>query len=502
MADQGYPHSFAVFPFLKTSGPVSVGGVTFRSTDDTAHLGPDQAERVAEIARTLFLQDDLRIRSASYATLPFIDLDHPASSLEDLERLQAMVAYCYASPHEVFGDPFLRNEHASLVIFSPAKVSIYLIRPEHHVERLGSEKPLVSDDWGFVEGYRGLYNFKHHFWVAKGSHLYPPVPHLTLNISQDLSGDLGQFFAKWPHYQPLLSLMEKPVNATSGRILTAIRWFNAANSLAADEEAAIVSLAVAFETLLGLPEGERRAERLKDAVSLLLGRIPRLDSWVQQFYKARSDIVHEGRARRLRFVASDSKTVADEPLYHSLLSFGRQVFQFCVGSLLFGAGLAAKAGLEEKLVTNQERLEQICKLLDDRSASALDRLQRVADKVAAVRHYRFVWESNLRIETILASARLAARALLECDDGLDAALKDRLEKLVTAKKSTDHYEELDTLRELYDLGLDTKGEGDRGTTRAVTFQLIDVAWGYVFMHYYWVKEYREKKARGEAETSG
>jgi len=75
MSEAAPPHSFAVFPFLKTSHPVSIGGLTFRSTEDTAHLSPDQAERVAEIARMLFLQDDLRIRAASYSEVPFVDLE-------------------------------------------------------------------------------------------------------------------------------------------------------------------------------------------------------------------------------------------------------------------------------------------------------------------------------------------------------------------------------------------------------------------------------------------
>ena len=60
--------------------------------------------------------------------------------------------------------------------------------------------------------------------------------------------------------------------------------------------------------------------------------MPRLDIWARQFYDTRSQIVHEGYAQQLRFVATDSRKVSEGPLYQSLLSYGRQVFQLCLGT--------------------------------------------------------------------------------------------------------------------------------------------------------------------------
>jgi hypothetical protein len=62
--------AIAVFPFLKTSEPVRLGDFTFRSTDDTTDLSREDSDHVREVADMLFLQDDLRIRSAAYAMLP------------------------------------------------------------------------------------------------------------------------------------------------------------------------------------------------------------------------------------------------------------------------------------------------------------------------------------------------------------------------------------------------------------------------------------------------
>jgi len=63
----------AVFPFLKTTEPVSIDSFTFRSTDDTTGLTEEECAHVAEISQMLFLQDDLRIRSAAYTMLPPLD---------------------------------------------------------------------------------------------------------------------------------------------------------------------------------------------------------------------------------------------------------------------------------------------------------------------------------------------------------------------------------------------------------------------------------------------
>ena len=67
--------AIAVFPFLKTRDPITLGSFTFRSTEETTGLDVDAAAHVREVADMLYLQDDLRIESAAYTTLPPLDLD-------------------------------------------------------------------------------------------------------------------------------------------------------------------------------------------------------------------------------------------------------------------------------------------------------------------------------------------------------------------------------------------------------------------------------------------
>jgi hypothetical protein len=494
--------AIAVFPFLKTVAPITVGSFTFRSTVDTAGLEAEDAARVAEVAAMLYLQDDLRIRSASYALLAPLNLDGPGipwrmppamsakseEQMAELERLQAIVAYCYSAPHVTSGSPFFRYEHSSLAIFSPEPVFLNLVRPENHVEASLPSDSLQGDAFGRVSGYRGLYNFRQHFWVAKGSRCYPPVQHLGLNIAQDLSSDISQFFREAPQHGLLPELLRQPTGSTAERVLTAIAWYNRANSVVSDDHAAIVDLAIAFETLLGLPQ-EAKKEQLNSALFLLLGRTPRLPEWEKQFYAARSEVVHSGRANRLQFVPVPSKT--GKTPYRDLLADGRQIFQLCVGTLLFGAFLAERSGLADKMVPNQERFEQIIKTLDSDSLSPEERLSAIDSTIRLVARYRFVNDPGLLDQTLIGAAQRGARVLLKCGHSLPPHFKEAFEKVANAPKSQDDYEVLDAIRCLNEPVMALPE--DHSSPQAIVLRLTTLVWQYTFGQYYWISERRRKQ---------
>ena len=177
----------------------------------------------------LFLKDDLHIRSASYAVVPFVKLNDRSPDVSHLSNIHSTIAYLYASPHPTFGDVFLSSEHASMVVFSPEQVSIYLVRPDFHVDSTENHRDVSGDERGEVPGYSGLYNFRHRFWVTSGSRVYGPQPHLTLNRAQDLSDDIERAATESPYFGLLLRLLNRAVTDSSLRIFTALRWFNAAN---------------------------------------------------------------------------------------------------------------------------------------------------------------------------------------------------------------------------------------------------------------------------------
>lgn len=198
----------------------------------------------------------------------------------------------------------------------------------------------------------------------------------------------------------------------------------------------------------------------------------------------------------MRFVASDSrKPLPNAPQYQSLLSYGRQIFRLCVAVILTGADLAERAGLEDKLITNQERFERICEILSAPSPNAAEKLAQVVSLVRALDRFRFVSETGLRIESMLGAARLSASALLASDLSLDVELRERLGRLASSRRTADHYDELDAVRGVHELvgSLDKTPQASEG--RWATFGLVDVVWGYTFMHYFWLREQREADAR-------
>jgi hypothetical protein len=481
-------HAIAVFPFLKTRDQISLGRLTFRSTDDIAGLDEKDAAHVREITDMLYVQDDRRVRSATYTLLPSLDLDKTEPCLTELERIQAVVAFCYSHPHPTFGKPLFSFEQASLAIFSPEPVSILLVRPEYHVTPTAPETELRQDEWDRVPGYYGLYNLRHPFWVAKNSRLYPPVPSIASNHAQDLAYDLSRAFDS-PRYHLLPALLDEPTSTTAERVVRALGWFNRANALHGNDDSAILDLSVAFETLLALPK-DAKTDRFVDAVSLLLGRVERLDTWAKQFYDARSDVAHEGETNRPHFTPQKEKGQVDGVPYQSHLTYGRQIFQLCVGAVLFGANLSKEAGIVEKFITNEERLQFIRKTLENETLSVKDRFNAIAETVTLIDNFRFVGETGPMIKTLTGAVQSAARKLLLCGDALHPALKEQTEGLANASQS-DSYEALEALKNLKYLKIAVPS--DPQSPEAITRRLADVVWHYTHMLYYWLTAQRNNE---------
>lgn len=486
--------AIAVFPFLKTTDPIRLGSFLFRSTDDTSDLETEDAANVREISKMLFLKDDLRIRSSCYTMLPAVDLEKTHPAILELERIQAIIAYCYSAPRHTFGDVFLHFEHASLAVFSPHSVIAFLVRPDHHVSPAVELPPLEADEQHWVPGYEGRYNFHNPFWVVKGSRLYPPVPHISLNQSQNLAWDVGRAFTEAPQHHLLPTLIEEPTSENARRAMTAIQWYNRANSYRVSDSEAILDLAIGFEALLGLPRDDK-TERFIDAISLLLGRVPRLNSWAVQFYAARSDVAHEGRTDRLRLMPTGQKLKEEGPEYQSLISYGRQIFQLCVGSVLFGTYLAQRSELNDKLTTNQERLELICKTLSDKSLAPIDRFTSIDDIVAAADEYRYVGDAGLRLETMLGALQLAAKNFLECDIPTEPSIRTHLSDLIAAKKSKDGYEILSAIEAWHNAM--PKGPLEPRSPEGIMRRLTEIIWHYNCMRYFHMKNERKNNS-GEA----
>jgi hypothetical protein len=208
------------------------------------------------------------------------------------------------------------------------------------------------------------------------------------------------------------------------RIFSTMRWFNAANESGLVRSQGLLKLAVAFETLLRLPESSK-TDRLVDAISLLLGRTERLGEWAQQFYDARSRVAHEGEVRDQYFYPGGTGKRQASGIFGSLMLYGRQIFQLCLSTLLVGIDLAERANLRERFVSNNERFQKLCELLQSKVGTAGERLLGLAPTVRALEHYRFVG-SVIDPGPQLTAARLASLTLADCNESLPEGLASAL----------------------------------------------------------------------------
>jgi hypothetical protein len=164
----------------------------------------------------------------------------------------------------------------------------------------------------------------------------------------------------------------------------------------------------------------------------------------------------------------------------------------CLGTLLAGYELAENVGMEDKLVTNEERFQSICKVLADETIDHSERLSRIIPVVTAIEEYRFVSESGLLLTTMIVAVKLTCKNLLEENKSLPQDMKARLEQVVKARRTDDHFEEIDALHNLDGVFPDTVTATEENSANTVR-RLVKVVWGYVFMHYFWLKEQKSKQ---------
>lgn len=489
-------YMFAFFPYLKTSQPVRYRDLTIRSTDDSTDLPPDAVPHFETLRTMFFIRDHLRIQKMSYAFHHSSKKFGAVEFTRQILEFQTLVSFVYSSPHPTFGDPFLRHEHASFYLCQPIKVSKYLVVNEHNVEILPEAKDLKFDSRNEIEGYEVRLNNKSHFWATRGSRIFPPVISLWLNISQDLSNDFNYNLSDSLLYGSVVRYLatRRDDDKLSERILTALTWYNRSIGVDIDESVALVNLAIAFESLLDLESGEKITDRFKEAVSLLVGDVPRLDSWLMQFYKARSDIVHEGRSTSLMFFASDySKKPLQRPdlEYRSLVSYGRHVFQVCVATIMTGAQIAKRLKLASLLVTNQQRLERICQVLSKRDGTPADRIIAASQDVHDIEDYKFVSEKGLEYKQLIGTAKLMVQQYLDSAD-FDSSEPIEQMKNFSALDSDNQYESLSLLKEIQE-GFESVGikPSPPNNLRSIVFSLIDSVWHYTFMQYFHLKNSRK-----------
>jgi hypothetical protein len=494
--------TFALFPYLKTSTAVHYRGLTFRCTTDTTGLPPDVVEHLAVLRQRFYLRDNLRISRFifTYAVVPSEGPD-AEDFLRKIREFRTLVTYTYGNPDQIDFDPWLTSEHGTAFIVRPNVVYKHLVEHDHNVELTNCPTLNLPPNEEFVDGYEGVIGSRDHFWFVPESQLYPPVGHLWLNISQDLGEDLD----REAQYHQLTLFYHfagrHRLSAFDERVLTALEWYNRSISRQSDEEVLLVSLAVAFESLLGLEAGDKVTARFKESVGLLLGPIPRLDSWLSQFYDARSDIVHEGRTERMMFLPIDDPKKhpkGEAPRYRSLIAYGRTVFRICVTTILTGSRLAETLQVASLFQTNTERLEEVCRIVRESSGKPRDGLLAAEDLIRTTDQNRFVSDSGLTVDRLIGTLKVIADAYSATSPSEPPETMAVLHDL-RGVKTSEHLRALELIRRLKQSltePVDQQTSDDR--TRRVVRMLTQTVWHYTFT-YYWALE-REAKSSPEFDT--
>jgi hypothetical protein len=177
------------------------------------------------------------------------------------------------------------------------------------------------------------------------------------------------------------------------------------------------------------------------------------------------------------------------------LTLGREVFGLCLQTLTVGTGLAEEAGLEERFVSNKERFERVCKLLDNTSIEMGARLALARSTVQAIRQYTHVSETGLPISLVVGAGVRAAKALLRVDPDVPSEWKAVLQKLVATPKSEDEFERFQALSEVDQVLQDRRITFERREPSRTAIELLEAAWIICWWHYFRLERRRTKSTR-------
>jgi hypothetical protein len=486
MAESNY--IFAIFPYLRTSKSLIYRDIYIRNSDDTDNLPSDAIQHLHTIREMFYLQDYLKLKKISFAFCDSSQKTIRADFIEKLIEFQNFICYLYSLPDPKSGKTFLSYEHASLFLFSPTWVSKHalIVDNDRIIEILPEAQERKYDARGEIEGYGCYLNNKNLFWVTKGSRIFPPTYHLWINYFQDLGIDIIRF-SQSERYSPVIDYFNgaKVNDSLHERLLTAVTWYNKSIGTTIDDSTALVNLSIAFESLLRLNR-DNKTEGFKEAINIFLGSVPRIDSWLFQFYKARSLIVHEGRANSLMFVASDDPKKYNPDLeYRSLVSYGRQVFQVCFAAISAGAQIGKQFKFTSLLVPNRERFEKISETLRQWKKTPTERIIETESDVRDIEDYRFEDVKEYELDIPLSAAQQMLKIYLDLNPSLPLDLENHIKEFITinAKKHSEALESFSIIILDLDYIKNFQISPDGTDVSAIVGSLLESVWHYVSIPY-------------------
>lgn len=459
----------------------------FHSTADLSSFDLAQKRLIKKVKQLFYMRDNYQIDKMSFCLVETdLTKNEDVPLKETLTEIRLILGYIYSSPHPTFLETFLNYESTTYYHVIPRKVSYFSITQDFNVTNKSiSKKEVSKDKRGEVDGYSIDINENISISAMDGCKIYPTPPHIIMNLNQDIAYDLNQFVKVYPVFEFLFRKRTDEYSKVESKIFNALKWYNRSNSILSDSNETILKLAVAFETLLDLPNEPKLKERFKDAVKVLVGPVNNLESWITQFYEARSEIVHSGTTSKYRMSFEKGN------IYHSLSAYGNIIFRVCLFAIIAGAEMAKRANLSSLLRTNRQRFDNICKLLNNKNQDQKKIMHQVNREISDLDNYRFVYEENLDLRLMLGAVKSYSKKILEDDIIKPIEIENLLTELHNINGSDKDLENLDKIREIEEYLKNHIGELDKEEGYWRTFKsLIDTVWLYTFRNYFYLKNKR------------
>lgn len=442
-----------IFPYIRVSQPVTIRGIEFLPSQSMENDTPicDQCRsHLEEIFKLFYWHDNTRIKEMMYTRIHF--KEHSPSQIQTflskLEETRILLGYICCSPDErnIQNPPFGNYELADFFLFQPTKwTPSFLV----HCADMPSQVVEHDDQAGFVQGYQFNYNFNTLMWATSECRIYPQwIAHgkKQFELSDVLKiQELLQTNAS-PDVNWRYLFDDRNLNhAFDETLFRAMEWYNRSCQQKITSDLALVYLAVAFETLLGTDRDNDTnvrdvRQRLWDSIRVLVGSIPRLRSWFEQFYHARSRILHEGHWSHLQFYLIDDAQIHSKKLkrnvqpenaesYGHLVQYGMLVFRICFNAVTAGFLKTSQLSLQAVFFNNQERLIAI-KTDIEACKDGNTIIDRIVEHVGALYRNRFEMGDNVQPQIVAEVGKLLVKHFKEIGGRVNTEIQSKFDRIL------------------------------------------------------------------------
>jgi hypothetical protein len=410
---------YALLPYLTTSRPLQIRGVTFRATNDVEGQPADVLAHLSTITRLFFFREELRLKEMSYAVVSDVNDDEQRVFFQKLWEASISLKYiCTCANPPTFPSPVLaglRNdiatELAEMFLLYPCNLTTSHFLGHGNNENIEySGKEPKSAFHRILTGYHvRMIGRGNSFNVGDQGKIYSP--HFALDNDRafiapiDVAGIIDGLTheSKWAIKSFIVS-HDDELTESEKRVFKALDWFNQSCERGLNPYKSLVFLAIAFEALINLTWDQKNTPRFKDVVTTLLGPIDRLEHWLTRFFEARGDIVHTGEAKDIVYYPplSEKNPAPNREIPISYLTDqGRQIFHLCVDAILTSSMTARQANLRSAFKHDEERIIEIFAILEKAKPDPEERILNARRTVQELCGNIYQTASRVKAESLL-----------------------------------------------------------------------------------------------------